>query len=451
MAIQYPNIHWRTFDESNPLLVGMERGQALGQSAMMFPKKMQEQDLLNAIKSVQAKYAEPKAEQELQKETLENKWYEPNIKSEIGLRGAQAGLAGQQSKYYGKNVESEIGLRNAQTQAAQAESGMNKLKLQYMQHMLSGQGAGGGAGGGNYTPWENGGAGGQAGSAQGGAPQQAAPTQSVYGIDTPQPTQTDIVNKMLLGVDTYGPKAENAKKQQQDQYEQFQKGLAESVQEAQAANNMNQAISVFNNAMDKSFYKGSRLGHLGSSGLLSPPGNLDPEQTADRAALQMLPAAITTLKDAMGQSKFSNLDMNMATKMKFDRTMNDDTRAVQSQWVNGVNDRMQEKSKFLKTVANPQSGLTKTDADMLWTAYQQEFPLISQDGKTFQGSNLGNWPLYTTPKAIASIKQTGTYRPSKSERNVFMMQVPDGKGGYVIAPVKKGRVESAFSKGARPV
>ena len=56
---------------------------------------------------------------------------------------------------------------------------------------------------------------------------------------------------------------------------------------------------------------------------------MSPEQEADRAALQMLPSAIETLKDSMGSSRFSNLDMNMASKMKFDRTMNDDARKVQ--------------------------------------------------------------------------------------------------------------------------
>jgi hypothetical protein len=460
MAIQFPDFQRISFDEANPMLVGMERGQKLGQSAMMFPQDMQAKILANQIAAVQAKYAEPMAGQALTKAQQENQWNPKIWQSEIGLRGAQTGLANQQTQWYGKKTASDIALQNAQTQQASIEAQQNLLKLNYLKAQLGQNGqtgaaaAGGGGGMGQPGMQPTGGSspamgGGAATQPQG--MQAPASPNGIYGIQTPQLTQADIFNKMMLGMDTFTPKMENAKKQQQDQYDQFQKGLASSIQEANAANSMNQAISVFNQAMDKSFYKGSRLGHAPSSGFLSPPGDLSPEQTADRSALQMLPSAIETLKDAMGSARFSNLDMNMASKMKFDRTMTDDARATQTQWVNGVNDRIMEKSKFLSTLGNPQSGAKKTDADLLWSAYQQDFPLISSDGKSYQGSNLGNWPLYTTPKAIASIQATGTYSPSKSEKNVFMMNVPDGKGGYVQMPIKKGKVESAFRKGAKPL
>ena len=82
-----------------------------------------------------------------------------------------------------------------------------------------------------------------------------------------------------------------------------------------------------------------------------------------------------------------------------------------------------EKSKFFSYLANRSNRVKKSQADQLWSAYQQDFPLISADGKTFQGSNLGNWPFYTTPRAISSIQSSGSYSPTKSEKNVFMMQV----------------------------
>lgn len=465
MPIQFPDFQRISFDEANPWLVGAERGQKYMQSAMQFPQDLQSKILANQIAQVQAKYAEPMAAQGLTKAKQENEWNPKIWQSEIGLRGAQTGLTNQQSQWYGKKTASDIALQNAQTQQASIEAQQNQLKLNYLKAQL---GNAAGTGGGNAPMGEGGGIGGYpiqgGGSAQpmpGGAGaaapqaqagQQQQPAQStIYGIQTPQLTQTDIFNKMMLGMDTFTPKMQNAKAQQQDQYTQYQKTIAQSIQEANAANQMNQAISVFNHAMDGSFYKGSRLGHAPSSGMLSPPGDLSPEQTADRSAMQMLPAAIETLKDAMGTARFSNLDMNMAGKMKFDRTMTDDARATQTQWVNGVNDRIMEKSKFYSSLGNPQSGAKKTDSDLLWAAYQQDFPLISSDGKAFQGSNLGNWPLYTTPKAIASIQATGTYSPSKSEKNVFMMNVPDGHGGYVQMPIKKGKVESAFRKGAKPL
>lgn len=445
MPLQFPDFQRISFDEANPMLTGMAKGQQLMQNNLKFPIDLQSAILANKLKG------------------QEFDWNPRIWESEIGLRGAQSGLAG------------------AQTGLTQSQTGMSNLKLRYLQQVLSGGQPSGGGGGGSVGGGADSGysydsqgrnvvaspdevsqisQGGNAGMQGGGQPsqqpsggqqQQAPQGNSFYGVDVPQPSQSDIANSMLLGIDTFGPKRDNAKSQIQDQYTQYQKGIQDAIQEANAATNLSQAMSVFNNAMDKSFYRGQRLGHVPSDGYLSPPGDLSPEQEADRAALQMMPAAIETLKGAMGSARFSNLDMNMATKMKFDRTMNDETRQVQSQWVNGVNNRMQEKSKFMQTMGNPRSGAMKSDADQLWTQYQQDFPLISKDGKTFQGSNLNNWPLYTTPRAIASIRTKGTYSPTAAEKNVFMMQVPDGRGGYQVMPVKKGKVESAFRKGAKPL
>lgn len=446
MPIQFPDIQRISFNEANPGLVGAERGQALMQNFMQFPQDLQAKILANKIAEVNAQYAKPMAEGNLTKLNQENQWNPKIWGSEIGLRGAQSGLYGAQTKNLG------------------VETQTNQMKLDYLKQMLGSRDQGGmnPAGGGaiqgaGATVMGNAGVGTSApGQAQSGQQQQQQPQQqpqnnSLYGVDIPQPTHQDIANKMLMGIDTFSPKQQNAKTQIQDQYKQYQKATADSIQEATAANNMNQAINVFNNSMDKSFYRGQRLGHIESSGILSPPGDMSPEQESDRAALQMLPAAIETLKDAMGSARFSNLDMGVAGKMKFDRTMNDETRATQTQWLQGVNQRMMEKAKFLSYVGNPEMGVKKAQADQLWSAYQQDFPLISEDGKTFQGTNLGNWPLYTTPRAISSIQSTGSYSPSKSEKNVFMMQVPDGRGGYQIMPIKKGKVESAFRKGAKPV
>lgn len=45
----------------------------------------------------QSQYLQPTLAEELKKSQLYNKWYEPNIKSEIGLRGAQAGHLGAET------------------------------------------------------------------------------------------------------------------------------------------------------------------------------------------------------------------------------------------------------------------------------------------------------------------------------------------------------------------
>lgn len=435
MPIQFPDFNRISFDEANPYLTGVGKGQDMMQKFLQFPQELQKQILANQIASVNAKYAEPMAKGNLTKLNLENEWTPKLNQSTIGLQGAQAGQAGAQAKYLGsetsgKNIENE-----------QSALILNMLKKSIGEQQASRNGA-------QSSPSMSG----QVGQPQQQGIQSSNQTQqpfnnSIYGIETPPVTPDDIINKKVFGIDTYTPKKTNAQQQQQSQFKSYQDALVQSIKDANSANSMNQAISVFNNAMDNSTAKGSRWGNLPSSGLWKLPGDFSQEQIADRAALQMVPAAIETLKDSMGSSRFSNLDMQMATKMKFDRTMDDDTRKTQTNWINGVNERMKENSKFLSTLANPQSGAKKTDADLLWAAYQQDFPLISSDGRTFKGSNLGNWPLYTTPRAIASIKATGSYTPTKSEMNTFMMKYPDGK----VLPVKKGGVENAFKKGARPL
>ncbi len=447
-----------------------------------------------------------KSNNELTKQNLENKYYAPNIESEIANRNALTKgyninnqyapdrlrlaneHAGLENKYYGRNIESEMGLRGAQKSEAEALAGMhgtdnkiNALKYWYMKNYMQGMGnnnqlnntgsspsqqapnqsanfGGGGLGGsvpsssGQMTnqPANQGQASPQQMQNQGGNSQSNPKSSSAYGIETPMPTREDIGNKMFLGTDTYSSKIENAKKQQQDQYEQFKNKIESSATTANAANDMDQAISVFDNAMNRSFYKGSRFGHLPSSGILSPPGNLSPEQEADRSAIQMLPAAMEKLRDAMGNSRFSNLDTIQAGKMKFDRTMNDETRELQKNWVNGVDQRLKEEPKFYQVMSDPNKGVTKQQADMLFQAYQNNNPIIGKDkdgNDVVKFDNLKNWPLYTTPKAIDSIKRTGTYKPSKSEMNTYMMKYPDGN----VLPVKKGMIEDAFSKGASPL
>jgi len=385
---------------------------------------------------------------------------------------AAAGLktAQQHNEFDPRIWQSEIGLRGSQSGKMNTETKMNQLKMDYLAKTLRGnQGSGGGGfgggapsgyGGGEQSDQMQGGnesAGGMQGGGGGGYggnmnPQQQQQGQSVYGIQTPRPSPDDIANQMLLGIDTFSPRRENAKLQQEDQYKQYQEDLANSIKAANGATSFNQALAQFNNAMDRSTYRGSALGHFPSSGLTTAGmGNVSPEQQADRAAMNMLPAAIETLKDSMGQARFSNLDMGMAAKMKFDRTMTDDARKLQTQWIGAVHHRMQEKSKFLSVVSNPQSGLTKNQSEQLWQSYQEDLPLISGDinGKDakVKNSNLDKWWFYTTPKAIESLKKTGSYHISKAELDTIPMRLPDNR----VVPIKKSMFSNAFKNGARPL
>lgn len=459
MAIQFPDFQRISFDEANPWLVGAERGQKFAQSAIQFPLDMKSKMLANQIAEVQAQYAEPMAKQELTAKEQANQWNPKIWQSEIGLRGAQAqhnvaqaGYLGKQTQWYDQEAKAKMQLQQAQAQEAQA----NAAKAAFLQKALQEKFSGAYQTQGEAPPARTTGEPTEAGgvSTQNARPSEQYPAvQSMYGIDTPQPTKDDYINKMVFGIDTFTPRSDAAKQQQIDQYKEIQKSVSESIQRATTANKAKQVLAIFNKAMDESYYKGASLGDVPSSGWKSAliPGDLTPEQTADYQVANLLPGAISELRDAMKSGQFSVADLNAASRMKVSRSMNDETRHTQSAWLNGVYDRMDEQSKFLSMLGNPRSGASKINADQLWEQYQRDFPLISNDGSKFLGSNLGNWPLYTTPRAIASIKTTGTYTPSKQEKETFMMEVPDGKGGYVIMPIKKGRVEAAFKKGARPL
>lgn len=471
MPIQFPDYQRISFDEANPFLTGVGRGQSLAQSFMQFPQDLQNKILANQISKVQAQYAEPMAKEGLTKAQQANLWNPKLWQSEIGLRGAQSGEA-----------TAGAGLKRSQSHAADIESAMSQLKLNYLKQMLGGR-PGGANIPGNPSMQEGGAQSFMGASApqqgvsaseqsspmtpmQGNAPQSGMGSNSpvsqqgasTYGIPTPQPTQQDIANSMLLGMDTFTPRQKQAYQQQQTQIKEYQTGVAESIQAANESQKIGQILSVFNNAMDNTGMKGAFWGTTPSTGmqtLYHPDKSVTNAQIADNAIANMLPGAITDLRAAMGQGQFSVADLKAASQMKFDRAMSDDARRTKTQWVKGVNERFDERAKFLQSMAgNPNSGATKNDADLLWANYQKDFPLINEKGDRYLGQNakgekvnLGNWPLYTTPKAVASIKSTGSYKPSQKELNTFMMQYPDGR----VLPVKKGQVEIAFRKGARPL
>lgn len=100
-----------------------------------------------------SRYLQPSLQEELKKAQLANKWYEPNIKSEIGLRGAQAGeagartgLIGEQTK--GTRIENQYLPQKMQAQIAEAQAGAQKARLlQMIREQMLGGGLGSDQGG----------------------------------------------------------------------------------------------------------------------------------------------------------------------------------------------------------------------------------------------------------------------------------------------------------------
>jgi hypothetical protein len=440
MPIQFPDFQRISFNEANPGLVGAERGQNLMQNFMKFPQELQLAILQNKIKGAEAKYAEPMAKEGLTKAQQENEWNPKIWQSEIGLRGAQSGLAG------------------AQTGNTNIEAKLNQIKLDYLKQLLgnknqvgqqssSSQMGGGQSGGQQSSDGSMGGSQNQVGGGQ--STQQ--PNNSLYGISTPTPTQEDIANKMFFGVDTFTSKQNQALTQQQAQKNSFIKEIGASVQAANQAVKARIALNGFNTAMNApDNMKGPYWGTTPTSGwqtLYHADSSISNAQTADNFAANVLPGAMAEIKEAMGSGQFSRIDMQASQKMKVDRTMTDDARKNATNFMNGVFARMDERPKFLQTMSNPQKGADMPSANLLWQSYQDDFPIMGKDGQTPNLDNLNMWPLYTSPKAIASIKATGEYHPTRAEKNTFMMKYPDGK----VLPVKRKDIGAAIRKGASSI
>lgn len=109
-------------------------------------------------KGVKASYLQPGLAEQLKKAQLENKWYEPNIQSQIGLRGAQAGeagartgLLGEQTK--GARIENQYMPQYKQAQIDQLRAQADQAHLmQMVREQLLGGGFGAGQGQGGQTP-----------------------------------------------------------------------------------------------------------------------------------------------------------------------------------------------------------------------------------------------------------------------------------------------------------
>lgn len=442
------------------LMSALRSGQQFGQSQQMFPQQLQNAKLANMIKQVQANYAEPNAQAAL-KTAQQHNQYDPRIwESQIGLQGAQAGKANKETQWYDREA-------NARVKEAEALAGLHGeqarqaalLNDEYRKRLIGNQSAQQQ----NVSGTDQG-----QSQAQGVEPSQTQQPQNIpsgqfaaenttYGIPNPTVTNDDIINQKLFGIDTYSSKKDMFNEQLKDQYTKFNNQIQSGVKGVNSAQKARGAINTFTNAMDTMDKEGGLTGPFWGTSPTSgwrtafhPFHDYTQEQIAENAQANIIPGAMAEVKEAMGEGKFSVIDMQAAQKMKFDRTMTKDARKNATEFMNGIFNRMDESTKFYQTLNNPRKGVDKSTADLLWQNYQNNFPLTDEKGN-YQGKNVGNWPLYTTPKAIASVKATGTYKPTQAEKDCYMMNVPDKSGKYHMLPVKKGKVEQLFRSGATPL
>lgn len=108
MPVQYPDFPHLSFNEANPWLVGAERGMNMFEQGQRLQHLSQMNPLEEAIKKVQAQYAEPMTKEELIKAQQANQWNPKIWQSEIGLRGAQSGHLGAETNQINKMLPYEI-------------------------------------------------------------------------------------------------------------------------------------------------------------------------------------------------------------------------------------------------------------------------------------------------------------------------------------------------------
>lgn len=354
-----------------------------------------------------------------------NEFLPRSEQARIGNTEAQTGLIGQQTKYFGPTAQSEIDLRNAQRglYSAQSQQAAREADLkQKLMDMYFNQGSMPVDNTRTPTPSYQPGQG-QPMYAQNMREASLEPMNSdrlnpldqirqiqqnnrnsLYGIESPQPSKEDLANKMLFGIDTYGKRQELAQNQIKEQRDQFTKKAAAIDSELEASNKQGQLLDRYNKLMDESFLAGP----FGSKVKIPTPQR----QQIEAVSRDMILSGIEELKTAMGSARFSNLDLETASARKPDISWSPEARKEYTNRFKAFNERLNERAAFNQIASHPGTGVSSQEADRLWSAYQKHHPIIA-DAQTLQINKYkpNNWASYLTPEAINSIRQTGDYNP----------------------------------------
>lgn len=433
MPIQPMQFQPLSFEQANPLIAGAQAGSSLYKSfadtlatelanrkaKAIMPEEIKQAIYTSQIMAPKAKLAPQMAQADLeQAQALPGK-----TRAETNQANAMSGYLGQQTKWYGDKAKAEIALQKAEAGLYGTNAEQKALMLRFLQQKMGGQAPQQDQNG-MSTPSADSSFNGQGsaapqGMASASQPQQqgqqaqgqsSAPSKnSYYGVETPEPSVDDIANKMFFGLDTFSPKIENAKAQQQGQYTAYQKEVEDANRQAQEATDMSRLLSQYNYWMDNSTLSGAFGGRAPALGTAS--------QSVDNLVNQISLSGIEKVRAAMGSAKFAVADLNVALGMKPSRTWTKGTRQFYTDFTNAVNQRLQERAQFYTMLGNnPRSDLPKQDADALWTAYQNKYPISNKAGNKVLQGNLNHWQDFVSPRAIQSVKQTGTYSPiSKSD------------------------------------
>ncbi len=402
MALQLPKFDRISFDDANPALVGAERGQKLMQQFMSYPLELQKQ-------IVAARYAEPMAKQGLTKAIQENQWNPQIWQSEIGLRGAQSGLANSETsknQFLVKNPQyiSAPGMliqqameQQARQQAAQQGQGQRQPQGQPQGQPPQGMGGEG------QAPTAQGQ--GQPPS-QGGqySPNQYHPDVLAYNPPTLQ-SPTGNQNLDPFYYKTFGMQpiqqaqidlAQNQAKIYQHENEDRNKVFAN---ESVVANQSTIAAHKFLEALERSSAL-ERGAIPGGFKALS-----DEAQNMDTYANQM---ATSGTQLFAGDKAIHDSFIDLQQSGKPGRKLNKAVAFDLAHDVIAKNDRMKERQQFYATGTDVLH-LKPTILDAMWNKYETERPYIDSQTKMPNDSYAGTWKDYLNPEAVNAYKNGQDY------------------------------------------
>lgn len=401
--------------------------------------------------TVQAAYAKPNAEQELQKAIIANKlsqqqyqWNPKIWQSEIGLRGAQSGLAGAQAGLAGAETEKTRFLTQhpqyinsdafliskALENANQTQSNVQQIQPSpgYQLSSTDKQGIS------NLQPGQSYilGAGGTAPNINIENAHQAAETPTTLqqtvapkGEQLSQPTQATQYDTNALSynppqlpsptgnsaLDSYYYKRFGISPVYQSQLElaQQQAGKYQDVFNNKLGDLNNQSVFAGQSTADANKFLDAldRVNTLQTGFYLGrSPALTDARQEMDSAGANMVSSAAKLFQE--GRAVHA-ADIELQNMAKPSSRQNSDVAFDLAQGIIAKNDRLKETQQFY--ALGRQLGLKPEILDSMFSKYQTDRPYIDPQTKMPNDAYKGTWKDYLSPQAINSFLAGRDYVP----------------------------------------
>lgn len=375
---------------------------------------------------IQSRYAQPMAEQGLVKAVQENQWNPKIWQSEIGLRGAQAGLAGSEAsknRFLVQNPEyisaegklMALAIEQQRKQQEQQQAQLLSQQQQPQQPQVQPQSnilnQPNQASNGQQTPFINP----KLVQSQFSQPQNNQAAQAQYSPDAlafnPPTLQSPTGNPSLdnLYYNKFGmspivkTQIELAKAQSEKYQTQNIERNKEFNNQAVFANESTLNAQKFLDALDRS----TSLERGYASG--KTPAITNSQQEMDAYGNNM---AIAATKLMQGENAVHAADIEINKMAKPGRQQNEEVAFDLAHAVIAKNDRLKERQQFYSEGTQLNGvGLKPEIMDAMWNKYETDRPYIDVDTKMPNDAYKGTWKDYLSPQAINSFLQGKDYTP----------------------------------------